>query len=97
MRTEGNTVVIEALGISLPFTPSDVVEVRRYRWPFPTIVVVTRTDDGHALAHFSVLSAKRLDRIQAALSLRTTSSQIWHLGTGLKDDRQRYGLCDPSD
>lgn len=31
LRTEGNTVVIEALGISLPFTPSDVIEVRRYR------------------------------------------------------------------
>lgn len=97
LRTEGNTVVIEALGISLPFTPSDVIEMRRYRWPFPTIVVVTRTDDGHALAHFSVLSANRLDQIQSALGLKTTFSRRWHLGTGLEDDRQRYGLCDPSD
>lgn len=97
LRTEDQSVVIEALGRSLCFVPSEVIEVRRFRWPFPTLTLVTRTDDGHALAHFSVLSANRLDQIQSALGLKTTFSRRWHLGTGLEDDRQRYGLCDPSD
>lgn len=97
LRTEGKSVVIEALARSLFFTPSDVVEVRRYRWPFPTITLVTRTNEGHALASFSVLSPSRLDQIQSALGMKITSSQLWHTGVGLKDDRHRYGLCDPSD
>jgi len=97
LRTEGQSVVIEALGRSLCFIPSEVIEVRRFRWPFPTITVVTRAGDGNAFASFSVLSASHLDQIQSGLGLKTTSSRLWHLGVGLKVDRQRYGLCVPSD
>ena len=82
---------MKALWKTVSFIPEQVVEVRRYQWPFPTVTIVARVEEGNVVASFSVLSGRRLNTTLSALGLSPTSNHRWYLG-GMESDRLRYEL-----
>ena len=88
---------IQALGTKMSFRPDQVVEMRFYHWPVPTLKVVVRKGNGHALVSFSAFRGNRIRETVAECGFQITKYCRWNLGRDALDDEKTYGLCNVPD
>ncbi len=89
---EDGEFVLRLPGRRIAFQAEELVELRLSRLPFPTLVFIAKTADGHELGSFSVLRMRRMEEILASTGLQPTSEQRWNFSTSSRQDAERYGL-----
>lgn len=88
---------IQALGTKMSFRPEQVVEMRFYQWPVPTLKVVVRKGNGYALVSFSAIRGHRIRDIVATCGFQITKYCRWNLGGDVLKDEKTYRLCNVPD
>ena len=88
---------IQALGTKMSFRPEQVVEMRFYQWPVPTLKVVVRKGNGYALLSFSAFRGNRIRDIVDKCGFQITKYCRWNLGGDVLKDEKTYRLCNVPD
>lgn len=94
LRWGPGRIEIQALGAKLAFQPDQVVEMRFYQWPVPTLKVVIKDGDAHALVTFSAFRGNRIQAIVTACGFQITKNCRWNLGIDTRKDMKTYGLLE---
>lgn len=94
LRWGPGRIEIQALGTKLAFQPDQVVEMRFYQWPVPTLKVVIKDGDSHALVTFSAFRGNRIRAIVNACGFQITKNCRWNIGGDESKDMKTYGLYD---
>lgn len=92
LRIEPGRVEVKSLHRMIFFSPRDVVELRMFRLPFPTMEVVFRNGKGYALATFSALRYRRLKVLLVEAGFNVTCELVVYTGWDMAERSEKYGL-----
>lgn len=92
LRIEPGGIEVRAFHRRVFFTPEDVVELRMFRLPFPTMEVVFRNGNGHALVSITVLRYGRLKTLLAGAGFNVSAEMTVYTGWDMAERSLKYGL-----
>lgn len=94
LRLSSGKIEVQAFWTKIAVTADQVVEIRFYQWPLPTVKAVMCDGSGHALVSFSAFRGKRMRRIIEDYGFQITQHRRWNLGDDETKDMKTYGLLD---
>lgn len=92
LKIESGRIEVKSLHRRIAFTPKEVIELRMFRLPFPTMEVVFRDGNGHALATFSALRYGKLKTLITAAGFEVSSEKAIYTGWDMAERSRKYGL-----
>lgn len=85
-------LVVSTKKKSITFSPSEVVEVRMFRRPLPSVTIIFREGEAHALISFCVLRGRLLESTLQHFGIPITEVRTWRTGFEAKGDEKKYQL-----
>lgn len=92
LKIEVGRIEVKCLHRRISFTPENVVELRMFRLPFPSMEAVFRDGKKHALVTFSVLRYGRLKTLLVAAGFKISSEKAVYTGLDMAERSRQYGL-----
>ena len=92
LRIEPGRIEVKSLHRKIGFSPRDVVELRMFRLPFPSMEVVFRNGKGYALVTFSALRYKRMKALLVGAGFKVSSEIAVYTGWDMAERSTKYGL-----
>jgi hypothetical protein len=92
MEIVSGRIEVKAMRRKISFSPGNVVELRMFRLPFPTMEAVFRDGKGHALVTFSVLRYGRLKILLEEAEFKISSEVNVYTGWDMAERAEKYGL-----
>lgn len=92
LKIEPGRIEVKSLHRRISFTPEKVIELRMFRFPFPTMEVVFCDGNGHALATFSALRYRKLKALIEDAGFKVSSEKAVYTGWDMAERSSKYGL-----
>jgi hypothetical protein len=77
---------------TIRFSTDEIVEVRMFRWPVPSMTLVFKQGSGHALVTLFCFSARRQNQFAEASGRTMIDRRLWRTGLEAARDQNSYAL-----
>lgn len=93
-RITASEIIVRAFGSANVHTPSDLIELRRVRYPYGRFIAISGEDGVFRYSSFGILRSVRLRAAVTAFGYAFTEELRRLSLVRREDDMQRYGLMD---